>query len=119
MKAEDKYINKAGVARRQELFPDVPDEKWNSWHWQVGNRISDLETLKKYIPLSAEEEEGVKKALENFRMAITPYYLSLIDPPNDPHDPPVRAQSVPVGAEAYRSPEDLVDPPWKKMATRL
>ena len=74
----------------------------------MGNRISDLETLKKYIPLSAEEEEGVKKALENFRMAITPYYLSLIDP-NDPHDP-VRAQSVPVGAEAYRSPEDLLDP---------
>ncbi|HPL81216.1 MAG TPA: lysine 2,3-aminomutase [Anaerolineaceae bacterium] len=108
MKAEDKYINKAGIARRQELFPDVPDEKWNSWHWQVGNRISDLETLKKYIPLTTKEEEGVKKALENFRMAITPYYLSLIDP-DDPHDP-VRAQSVPVGAEAYRSPEDLVDP---------
>lgn len=108
MKAEDKYINKAGLARRKELFPEVTDEQWNNWHWQVGNRISDLETLKKYIPLSAVEEEGVKKALENFRMAITPYYLSLIDP-NDPHDP-VRAQSVPVGAEAYRSPEDLLDP---------
>ncbi len=108
MKAVDKYINKAGLARRKELFPEVTDEQWNNWHWQVGNRISDLETLKKYIPLSPEEEEGVKKALENFRMAITPYYLSLIDP-NDPHDP-VRAQSIPVGAEAYRSPEDLVDP---------
>ena len=108
MKAEDKYINKAGIARRKELFPEVTDEQWNNWHWQVGNRISDLETLKKYIPLSAEEEEGVKKALEHFRMAITPYYLSLIDP-NDPYDP-VRAQSVPVGAEAYRSPEDLLDP---------
>ncbi len=108
MKAVDKYINKAGLARRKELFPEVTDEQWNNWHWQVGNRISDLETLKKYIPLSPEEEEGVKKALENFRMAITPYYLSLFDP-NDPHDP-VRAQSIPVGAEAYRSPEDLVDP---------
>ena len=108
MKAEDKYINKAGLARRKELFPEVTDEQWNNWHWQVGHRISDLETLKKYIPLSPEEEEGVKKALENFRMAITPYYLSLIDP-NDQHDP-VRAQSIPVGAEAYRSPEDLVDP---------
>ena len=41
-------------------------------------------------------------------MAITPYYLSLIDP-NDPHDP-VRRQAVPSGDEAYRSPEDLVDP---------
>ena len=108
MKAEDKYINKAGIARRQALFPNVSDEQWNSWHWQVGNRISDLETLKTYLPLTEEEEAGVAKALEHFRMAITPYYLSLIDP-NDPNDP-VRKQCVPVGNEAYRSPEDLLDP---------
>jgi lysine 2,3-aminomutase len=40
-------------------------------------------------------------------MAITPYYLTLIDP-NDPNDP-VRKQAVPTGNEAYRSPEDLLD----------
>ena len=108
MKAEDKYINKTAQARRQKLFADVPDAKWNDWHWQVQNRITNLETLKKYLPLTAEEETGVTEALQNFRMAITPYYLTLIDP-NDPNDP-VRKQAVPQGAEAYRSPEDLEDP---------
>ena len=100
MKAEDKYINKAAQARRQKLFADVPDAKWNDWHWQVQNRITNLETLKKYLPLTAEEETGVNEALQNFRMAITPYYLTLIDP-DDPNDP-VRKQAVPQGAEAYR-----------------
>ncbi|NLG41350.1 MAG: lysine 2,3-aminomutase [Chloroflexi bacterium] len=108
MKAEEKYINKQGEARRKALFPDVPDEKWNDWHWQVSHRIPDVDTLKKYFPLAPEEEEGCRKALEHFRMAITPYYLTLIDP-NDPNDP-VRKQAVPTGNEAYRSPEDLLDP---------
>ena len=72
------------------------------------HRITDVDTLKKYLPLTAEEEEGARKALENFRMAITPYYLTQIDP-NDPNDP-VRRQAVPTGDEAYRSPEDLLDP---------
>lgn len=108
MKAEEKYINIQGEARRRALFPDVPDEKWNDWHWQVSHRISDVDTLKKYLPLTAEEEKGSRKALEAFRMAITPYYLTLINP-NDPNDP-VRKQAVPTGNEAYRSPEDLEDP---------
>ena len=108
MKAEEKYINTSGQARRKTLFPDVSDEQWNDWHWQVSHRISDIDTLKKYLPLTPEEEQGSRTALETFRMAITPYYLSLIDP-NDPHDP-VRRQAVPTGDEAYRSPEDLLDP---------
>ena len=45
MKAEDKYINKTGRARREILFPGVPDEDWNSWQWQVKNRITSLEGL--------------------------------------------------------------------------
>lgn len=108
MKAEEKYINRKGEVRRSELFPEIPDEKWNDWHWQVSHRISDVDTLKKYLPLTPEEEAGSRKALEHFRMAITPYYLTLIDP-NDPNDP-VRRQAVPTGDEAYRSPEDLLDP---------
>ncbi len=73
-------------SRRKQLFPEVTDEQWNDWKWQVKNRIETLEDLKKYVKLTAEEEEGVRKTLSTLRMAITPYYLSLIDP-NDPHDP--------------------------------
>ncbi|MBO6025049.1 MAG: lysine 2,3-aminomutase, partial [Bacteroidales bacterium] len=78
------------------------------WKWQVKNRIETLEELKKYVKLTAEEEEGVKKTLSTLRMAITPYYLSLIDP-NDPHDP-VRRQCIPTGLETHQSPADLLDP---------
>ena len=80
-------------SRRYELFPNVTDEQWNDWKWQVRNRIETLEDLKKYVTLTPEEEEGVKKTLQTLRMAITPYYISLIDP-NNP-DCPVRKQAVP------------------------
>jgi lysine 2,3-aminomutase len=96
------------VNRRAELFPDVSDEDWNNWKWQVKNRIENVDDLKKLIPLSKEEEEGAKNCLKLFRMAITPYYLSLIDP-NDPFDP-VRAQSIPTAKELLRDEVDLVDP---------
>ncbi|MBQ3176044.1 MAG: lysine 2,3-aminomutase [Bacteroidales bacterium] len=95
-------------SRRKELFPNVTDEQWNDWKWQVKNRIETLEDLKKYVSLTPEEEEGVKKTLQTLRMAITPYYISLIDP-NNP-DCPVRKQAVPTGKETYQSPADLLDP---------
>ena len=85
-----KFTNES---RRKQLFPNVSDADWNDWHWQVANRAETLEDLKKYIELTPEEEEGVKACLGTLRMAITPYYLSLIDP-NDPHDP-VRKQAIP------------------------
>ena len=96
------------VNRRKELFPNVTDEQWNDWTWQVKNRIETFEQLSQYFSFSAEEAEGIKKALAKFRMAITPYYLSLIDP-NDPYDP-VRRQCIPSGPECNIAPADLLDP---------
>ena len=90
------------------MFPAVTDAQWNDWKWQVRNRIETLEELKKYVRLTTEEEEGVRKSLETLRMAITPYYLSLINLDN-PHDP-VRRQCIPTAAETHISPADLLDP---------
>ncbi|KKC30289.1 lysine 2,3-aminomutase [Caldanaerobacter subterraneus subsp. pacificus DSM 12653] len=99
---------KMRVNRRHELFGHVPDSDWYNWKWQIANRIETVEELKKYLPLSEEEEEAISKALQKLRMAITPYYLSLIDP-NDPNDP-IRKRAVPTIHELYQAPEDLVDP---------
>lgn len=93
---------------RQKLFPDVTDAEWNDWHWQVRNRIETLDQLKKYIRLTPEEEEGVAKTLSTLRMAITPYYLSLIDQEN-PYCP-IRRQAIPTVAETHQSSADLLDP---------
>lgn len=96
------------ASRRRELFPNVTDEQWNDWKWQVKNRIETLDELKKYIKLTPAEEEGVAKSLQTLRMAITPYYLSLIDPDN-PYCP-VRRQAIPTAAELHQSEADLLDP---------
>ena len=94
------------VNRRKELFGHVSDEDWNDWHWQVKNRITTLEALKKYITLTEEEDDP--RILQEYRMAITPYYLSLIDPEN-PYDP-IRKQAIPTIHELERYSGDLEDP---------
>ncbi len=94
--------------RRKILYPEIPDEQWNDWKWQVRNRVETLEDLKRFVDLTPEEEEGVKTCLTTLRMAITPYYLSLIDPSNP--NCPIRKQAIPTAAETHRALEDLLDP---------
>jgi len=90
------------------MFPNVTDNQWNDWKWQVKNRIETLDELKKYLNLTKEEEEGVAQSLKTLRMAITPYYLSLID--TEDKNCPVRKQAIPTGAETHKSAADLLDP---------
>ncbi|WP_436416272.1 lysine 2,3-aminomutase [Petrimonas sp.] len=94
--------------KSHRFFPNVPDEQWNDWKWQVKNRIETLEELKKHIALTPDEENGVRESLKSLRMAITPYYLSLINP-DDPHCP-IRKQAIPTANELHILPGDLEDP---------
>lgn len=96
------------VNRRAELFPNVTDEQWNDWKWQVKNRIETVDELTKYIPLTEEEEEGARKCLETLRMSITPYYLSIID--KDDANDPVRKQAIPMSLELHKADADQLDP---------
>ncbi len=90
------------------MFKGISDKDWNDWHWQMDNRITTVEGLKKIVTITREEEEAVGKCLKTLRMAITPYYLSLMDV-NDPDDI-IRKQSVPTLKELEKSEDDLVDP---------
>ncbi len=94
---------------RNGLFADVPEEKWNDWHWQVANRATTLEDLERYgIRLTDDEKQGVRDTLGKLRMAVTPYYLSLINL-DDPLDP-IRKQAIPTEAELYYAPYEDADP---------
>lgn len=96
------------VNNRKLFYPEATDEQWNDWKWQLKNRVETLEELKKHIQLTASEEEGVKKSLKTLRMAITPYYLSLVNV-ND-HNCPIRKQAIPSELELNHSSADLHDP---------
>ena len=95
-------------SRRYQLFPNVTDEQWNDWKWQVRNRIETVDQLKEFINLTPDEETGVTEALKKLRMAITPYYISLIDPQNP--NCPIRKQSIPTIHETHQADADLLDP---------
>lgn len=90
------------------LFKNVTDEQWNDWKWQLRNAIRDIETLEKVTTLTDETRSDLKKCLNKFRMAITPYYAALMDK-ND-SSCPVRMQAMPAIEELYDGPGDLDDP---------
>lgn len=87
---------------------DIKRDKaqWMDWKWQLRNRITDRQTLSTYFPL--RENECTASCLDIFQMAITPYYLSLIDP-SDPNDP-IRRQCVPTSQELCISQGEEADP---------
>jgi lysine 2,3-aminomutase len=83
-------------SRRAPIWADVPDEKWDDWRWQLSNRINSLEEVAAVLNLTDEERDGLS-ADDKFRVDITPYFASLIDP-DDPDDP-IRRQVIPLGRE--------------------
>jgi lysine 2,3-aminomutase len=95
-------------AQQRKLWLHISDEQWNDWHWQMSNRITTQEGLLEFMSLPSEEAEQIKCCLKNFRMAITPYYFSLMDP-QDP-ECPIRKQAIPSIHELSKSSCDLDDP---------
>src|SRR5690606_14961604 len=72
-------------SRRAPRWEDVPDAQWDDWRWQLSHRVSGLEEIEGILHLTDEEREGLS-APGRFRVDITPYFISLIDP-DDPDDP--------------------------------
>lgn len=84
------------VFTRAPFWNDVPDEQWLSWRWQMSNRLNDVDELAQIINLTDSERKALaSKGL--FRVDITPYFASLIDP-DDPSCP-VRKQVIPTATE--------------------
>ena len=81
---------------RPAIWADTPDEQWDDWRWQLAHRLSSVEDFARFINLTPEEIEGLT-AEHTFRVDVTPYFASLIDP-DDPYCP-VRRQIIPLGRE--------------------
>jgi len=103
-----KVTNDSYLERKAKYYPNVSDQDWSDWHWQVRNRIRFAEDLNKFLPLTDKETDEIKTILSKFRMSITPYYLCLIDPDNP--ECPIRKQAVPGINEMHISKYDMLDP---------
>ena len=91
----------------RELWP-VTDQEWNDWRWQLSHRISSVEELSRIVKLTDRDKPGIEACLKRFRMAITPYYASLMQA--DDVNCPVRRQAIPQPEELQRMRGDMRDP---------
>ncbi len=96
------------MTTRHPFYKSVADSDWNDWRWQMRHRVTDPDELQRILELDDLARERVRAVLGRFRMAVTPYYLSLIDP-RDPRDP-VSLQAIPRPAELEVQQADLADP---------
>ncbi|HHF08732.1 MAG: lysine 2,3-aminomutase [Thermotogae bacterium] len=94
--------------REIPIWKDVSKDNWNDWKWQVRNRITTLEGLRQVINITDEEALGIENCLKTLRMAITPYYATLMDPDNPRC--PIRRQAVPTEKELQIGRWDMLDP---------
>jgi lysine 2,3-aminomutase len=87
---------------------DVPDAQWLDWRWQLGHMLTSADELAGVVALSPEERAGLAASAQLFRIGITPYYASLMDPARA--SCPIRMQAIPRAAEAHIRDEELRDP---------
>ncbi|HEV3163302.1 MAG TPA: KamA family radical SAM protein [Isosphaeraceae bacterium] len=78
---------------RHPAWADVPDDDWNDWRWQSQNAVRSPKQLAELLPFTADERHALDVLQADYKLAIPPYYFSLIDP-FDPVDP-IRLQAVP------------------------
>ena len=83
-------------SKRAPAFADIPDEQWEDWRWQLSHRLNSVEDFDQIVDLT--ESERIALSQEGlFRVDITPYFASLMDP-HDPSDP-IRKQILPTKGE--------------------
>lgn len=103
------YIeNRKSWRSGQGLWEHVLEKDWNSWIWQLKNRITSLAQLEELVELTEEERAGCEHANNKLALAITPYYFNLIDR-QDPNCP-IRKQVIPRSGEMVTTVDEMLDP---------
>ncbi len=91
-----------------ERFAGIPDAEWRDWRWQQRHALRTAEELGRVVRLTDDERRGLAATTHLFRVGVSPYYASLMDP--DHPWCPIRMQAIPVAAEAVVAPGDRRDP---------
>jgi lysine 2,3-aminomutase len=96
------------IARPSVRKADVGDAQWHDWRWQLAHMMTSATDLADVVALSPEERAGFAASEHLFRVGITPYYASLMDPVHA--SCPIRMQAIPRAVEADVRDEELRDP---------
>jgi lysine 2,3-aminomutase len=95
-------------AKTQSKRASICRDDWESWRWQVRNKITSIPALEEWIQPTQEEIDAIKRCQGKYRWSITPYYASLID--SDDPQCPIRQQATPHLGEFDELPGTDIDP---------
>ncbi|MDH3956509.1 MAG: KamA family radical SAM protein, partial [Desulfobacteraceae bacterium] len=113
--------------RRIKSILNIDNDEWNSYSGQLKHCIDSVEKLSKIIDLPSQIIKELSRVTQSYRMRLTPYYASLIQP--DRANDPVLLQSVPTGemvdnigveippVAADHSPARLIDQFYPRVLT--
>lgn len=94
---------------RHPKWREVPDSQWDDWRWQMQNAIRTTAQLAEFYDYSPGELSALASLENRYKLAIPPYYFSLIDT-RDPRDP-IGLQSLPsIAEQASTAGVELDDP---------
>jgi lysine 2,3-aminomutase len=95
----------------RRLAAEVSRSEWEDWQWHIKHSIGDITTFEHLsgIAFGQEEKRRLEETVARYPLAITPYYLTLINP-GDFRNDPIFKQSFPDSAEMVTAPCELSDP---------
>lgn len=74
-------------------YLNATEEDWQDWHWQMDNRFQTAGDLAQIISLNELEIMEIEQVSSKFRWAVSPYFISLINPDNP--ECPIKKQAIP------------------------
>lgn len=108
-RASPRYQDSSRIqAFRERFYPDVDDQQWHDWQWQLRNRIRDAEGLSRILNLSEDERHALLGHAGSLPVAVTPYYASLLD--DEDAGQPLRRCVIPSVDECFRGEGEAEDP---------
>jgi lysine 2,3-aminomutase len=104
-------IREEEIKNMRKVYLEKKYPRWKDWKWQVKHAVKSIDSLEKLLEIKINEKnrKNIISTIQRFPMAITPYYLSLIDTDNYENDP-IFKQAVPSEKELIISRYDMVDP---------
>lgn len=93
------------------ISPEAGIDDWKDWQWQTKNVINNIQVVEEFLGLTFEKKKRKKlqETIDKFPMAITPYYLSLVEIEGYENDP-IFKQAFPDENELIISKSDMADP---------
>jgi lysine 2,3-aminomutase len=89
---------------KDSFYSQTTEEQWQSWKWQLQNRIHNREEVEKLLSLNFKEKEALKDIPKGLPFAVTPYYASLLKIPE------IRKTLIPHIHEKVHSEGEVIDP---------